>query len=77
MIGVTSISEYHEEHISIDSEPESDPEFSPDGLWIVLESWPKGDNHDIYIMKSDGTQKQVIDANPAKDFNPTWRPQQP
>jgi serine/threonine protein kinase len=77
MIGVSSISEYHEEHISVDNKPESDPEYSPDGGWIVLESWPDGDNHDIYIMKADGTQKQVLDANPAKDFNPTWRPQQP
>jgi Tol biopolymer transport system component len=74
MLEVTSIADYHEQHISKEIVPEADPEYSPDGEWIVFESWPDGDNHNIYIMKTDGSDKQPIDTNPAIDFDPTWKP---
>lgn len=74
MLAVSNISDYYEEHVSVGMAPESDPEYSPNGQWIVLESWPDGENHDIYFMKSDGSDKQAIDSNPAADFDPTWKP---
>ena len=48
--------------------------FSPDGFWLVLESWPDGVNHDIYIMTPNGAERSQLTADPALDFDPDWRP---
>lgn len=74
MLSVADIIDYSEERISKQIVPESDPEYSPNGQWILIESWPMGDNHDIYIMKADGSEKQVIASDPATDFDPCWKP---
>ena len=47
--------------------------FSPDGFWLVFKSWVDG-NHDIYIMRSNGVDKQVLVSDLAYDFDPVWRP---
>jgi serine/threonine protein kinase len=47
--------------------------FSPDGFWLVFKSWISG-NHDIYVMRSNGVDKQVIVSDEAYDFDPAWRP---
>lgn len=49
--------------------------YSPDGLWIVYESWPKGGNHEIFIMTVNGAQRRQITDDPRNDFDPAWRPQ--
>ncbi len=54
--------------------PMREAEFSPDGVWLVYESWPEGNNHDIYIMTPNGTNRTRVTVNPALDFDPTWRP---
>jgi serine/threonine protein kinase/Tol biopolymer transport system component len=56
-----------------DSSPRRDAKISPDGLWMVLESWPEG-NHDIWMMSIDGKDSRVLVNFPFYDFNPTWRP---
>jgi Tol biopolymer transport system component len=48
--------------------------FSPDGIWLALESWPDGTNHDIYIMTPNGAERTQLTTDPAKDFDPVWRP---
>ena len=48
--------------------------FSPDGIWLALESWPDGTNHDIYIMTPNGAERTQLTTDPAMDFEPAWRP---
>lgn len=47
---------------------------SPDGTLLAYESWPDGENHDIYIMNSNGSNPQRLTTDPDYDFGPTWRP---
>ena len=47
--------------------------YSPDGFWLIFKSWASG-NHDIYIMRRNGVDKQLIVSDPAYDFDPTWQP---
>ncbi len=54
--------------------PRRDGNISPDGLWLVLESWPEGTDHDIWIMSIDGKESRVLVDFPFYDFNPVWRP---
>lgn len=51
----------------------SRPNYSPDGFWLVFKSWAMG-NHDIYIMRSSGVDKQAIVSDAAYDFDPSWQP---
>jgi TolB protein len=51
--------------------------FSPDGFWMVFESWPDGLNHDIFIMTPNGAERTQITTDPALDFDPVWRPISP
>jgi Tol biopolymer transport system component len=51
----------------------SDVSYSFDGYWLLFTSWYSG-NHDIYIMRSNGVDRQAIETDPAYDFDPVWRP---
>jgi len=50
-----------------------DPAYSPDGFWLVFKSWLSG-SHDIYMMRANGVDRQVIVSDPAYDYDPVWRP---
>ena len=50
-----------------------DVNYSLDGHWLLFTSWFVG-NHDIYIMRANGVDRQAIVTNPAYDFDPVWRP---
>jgi hypothetical protein len=52
-------------------------DYSPDGFWLVFTSNPQGENHDIFIMRANGTDLQQITEDEALDFDPVWRPAQP
>ena len=54
--------------------PSLEGRYSPDGNWIVYESWPDGSNHDIYIMDINGGNTMRLTTDPGVDFNATWRP---
>jgi serine/threonine protein kinase/Tol biopolymer transport system component len=54
--------------------PEDEPDISHDGLWIVFESWPDGENHDIYIYSPPVLLLIRITFDPSEDFDPAWRP---
>jgi serine/threonine protein kinase len=54
--------------------PMKEADFSPDGLWLALESWPDGAMHDIFIMAPNGTEFTQITVDPALDFDPAWMP---
>jgi Tol biopolymer transport system component len=49
------------------------PAWSPDGKWIAYVSHQDG-NREIYIMRSDGTEKTRLTWNDAADLSPAWRP---
>jgi hypothetical protein len=57
--------------------PMQEANFSLDGLWLVFETWPKGFNHEIFIMKSDGTELTQLTTETSWDFDPAWRPSIP
>jgi Tol biopolymer transport system component len=50
---------------------------SPDGLMFAYESWPDGENHDIFIMNVNGSNQQRLTTDPGMDFGAAWRPFQP
>lgn len=57
--------------------PIEDVEFSPDGLWIVLEGRDNEGNRDIYFMTPTGGDRTRLTSDPAVDFDPAWRPPAP
>ena len=54
--------------------PMAEGRLSPDGRWIVFETWPSGSNHEIAVMSSACTNYQELTSDPALDFDPAWRP---
>jgi serine/threonine protein kinase/Tol biopolymer transport system component len=51
----------------------SDANYSFDGYWLLFTSWFSG-SHDINVMRPNGVDRHVIEANPAYEFDPVWRP---
>ncbi|MCB9134243.1 MAG: serine/threonine-protein kinase [Anaerolineales bacterium] len=49
---------------------------SPDGQWLAFESWPAGNNHEIFLMTPTGEQLTQLTNTDAAifDFDPAWRP---
>lgn len=48
-----------------------EPSWSPDGKWIAYRSI-REDNHEIYIVKPDGSSETNLTNNPATDLEPDW-----
>lgn len=66
--------EYSEFRYELGPVPVREAKYSPDGLWLVYESWPEGNNHDIYIMTASGAARTRLTDAPGYDFDPVWRP---
>jgi serine/threonine protein kinase/Tol biopolymer transport system component len=66
--------EYNEYRYELGPIPAREAKFSPDGLWLVFESWPEGSNHDIYIMSASGANRTRLSDAPGDDFDPVWSP---
>ncbi|MCI0521970.1 MAG: protein kinase, partial [Chloroflexi bacterium] len=49
--------------------PVREARYSPDGLWLVFESWPTGNNHDIYVMSSSGAGRTQVTDWQGVDFD--------
>ena len=49
------------------------PSWSPDGQWIAYSS-TKDDNQEIYIVKTDGSERKRLTSDPALDAHPAWSP---
>jgi Tol biopolymer transport system component len=68
----TDLMQSPEFHLS-EQRPVLHARFSKDGQWLVYESWA-GANHDIWIMRSNGTNRQAVTNDSAYDFDPVWMP---
>lgn len=66
--------EYSEFKYELGPVPVREANYSPDGLWLVFESWPEGSNHDIYVMTASGAARTRLTDAPGDDFDPVWRP---
>jgi Tol biopolymer transport system component len=66
--------DYTEFPINVGPLPMREAKYSPDGVWIVFEGWPRAGNHEIIIMTTNGANLQQITNLPSFDFDPTWRP---
>ncbi|MEI7844224.1 MAG: protein kinase [Chloroflexota bacterium] len=61
--------------IAMSVSPVVNVSFSPDGQWLVFESWPKDPkNQDIYITTVAGTNNTRLTTDPGDDFDPAWAP---
>ncbi len=54
--------------------PMAEPDWSPDGWWIIFETWPDGKNHNIGIVTNDCTEFTELTLDAAQDYDPAWRP---
>jgi serine/threonine protein kinase len=66
--------EYSEFRYDLGPFPMREARYSPDGLWLVFEGWPAGDNHDIYVVSGSGAVRTRLTDDPFNDFDPAWRP---
>jgi Tol biopolymer transport system component len=73
----TKDGEYTEFMYGNPATPAREGKYSPDGLWLVFESWPEGLNHDIYIMTISNTDLFALTTDERFDFDPVWRPAAP
>lgn len=55
-------------------QPMAEPNLSPDGFWVVFETWPDGVNHNIAIMNISCLGFTELTTSSAYDFDPAWRP---
>ncbi len=51
----------------------NEADYSPDGKWIVFESWPFS-VHDIFIMSANGSNKTKVTEGGSYNFDAAWRP---
>ncbi len=56
-----------------DSEYSIEPDYSPDGFWLVFTSYWDG-WRDIYIMMPNGVNRQRLTNDLFTDFDPSWQP---
>ncbi len=63
--GVTSLTNTPEQ-------VEADPAVSPDGKYIAFVA--QEDDLDIFVMRSDGSDRQNLTHHPARDVGPVWSP---
>jgi serine/threonine protein kinase/Tol biopolymer transport system component len=58
----------------LSGQPMAEASFSPDGRWIVFETWPDGTNHNIALITTSCTNYTELTTDPALDFDAAWRP---
>ncbi|MDP2949213.1 MAG: hypothetical protein Q8P22_06720 [Chloroflexota bacterium] len=50
-----------------------EPAWSPDGEWIAYR-FIEDQNHEIYLVKPDGSSRINLTSHPATDIEPAWSP---
>lgn len=54
-----------------------DPEFSPDGRYLVFSSTAFGGAYSLALIRTDGTSMKQLTTSRGGDFEPTWGPLNP
>lgn len=63
------------QHTVIDlSATTKEPDFSPDGFWMVFVSTEDPGNLDIFLMRNNGSELERLTRHETRDFDPAWRP---
>jgi len=60
--------------LSMGNLPVEQMTFSPDGFWIVFTGQEADQNTDIYFVTAAGAERTRLTTDPARDFDPAWRP---
>ncbi len=50
------------------------PDFSPDGQWLVCDGALEGSSGEIFLMLRTGARLQRLTDHAAEDYQPDWRP---
>lgn len=64
----------NEFRLSDDPPGQRDPDYSPDGTWILFSGLQNGGTYDIFMMRSNGTAVSRLTDYEGQDFDPVWRP---
>lgn len=56
------------------ADPMRDPVFTPDGLWILFETWLDPGNRNIAMIKTGGIEYRELISDPSNDFDPAVMP---
>ena len=65
---------FSEIEMTPDTIPSRSAVFSPDGAWLVYESWPDGLNHDLYLIDLNTALVIRLTDQPSFEFDPAWQP---
>jgi TolB protein len=60
--------------MSLGSLPVERARLSPDGFWIAFQGKDEDDNIDIFFLTVSGAERTRLTFDPARDFDPVWRP---
>lgn len=60
--------------LGVESLPSQGIDINSSMDWITFESWPDGVHHNIYISRTDGTEKVQLTLDQYYDFDPAWKP---
>jgi Tol biopolymer transport system component len=52
----------------------ANPDVSPDGEWLVFDSWGTYEQVDILIIRTDGTGRRRLTSDAFMDLQPRWSP---
>ncbi|MEA3351347.1 MAG: DPP IV N-terminal domain-containing protein, partial [Chloroflexota bacterium] len=56
------------------SVPMREADYSPDDYWVAFESWPEGQQHDVFIMRTNGGDLAQLTTDSGYNFDAAWRP---
>lgn len=59
--------------ITFSTENDREPDWSPDGEWIVFMSERKG-NRDLFLIRPDGTEEHALTDSAFDEEDPAWSP---
>ena len=62
-----------EQRLTTETEPDSDPAWSPNGTRIAFDSRRAGGRRDIWVLEADGLFSRITDSSP-DDALPVWSP---